>query len=181
MGKCVREIPIMDRGENLTGAVLVAHPLLRDPNFRQTVIFISRHSEDEGAMGFVLNRPVEVLLADESQFPVYHGGPVEPDTMVVASIQWRENPATVAFRSFTDMPTEDDRGWLAGMRIFAGYSGWSPGQLEKELEGQSWVVVAPNRELIEMREPGKVWHSVMRESGPVLRLLAEAPENPELN
>ena len=171
----------MISGENLTGAVLVAHPLLRDPNFRRSVIFISQHSAEDGAMGFVLNRPVEMLQPAESQFPVFHGGPVEPDSMIVTSIQWRESPPTVAFRSFTEMPTDEDRGWMEGMRIFAGFSGWSPGQLERELETQSWVVVAPNRELIEMREPAEVWIRIMREASPALRLMAEAPENPEWN
>lgn len=171
----------MKHGENLTGAILVAHPLLRDSNFRHAVIFISQHSADEGATGFILNRPAEGLMHEESEFPVFLGGPVQPEAMVVTSIQWRENPDTVAFRSFTEMPTEEDLGWMEGMRIFAGYSGWSPGQLERELESHSWVVVAPNRELIEMREPGLVWMNIMREAGPVLRLLAEAPENPEWN
>ena len=171
----------MTTGENLTGSLLAAHPMLWDPNFRRTIVFISQHCPEEGTTGFVLNRPVENPSPVETDIPVFFGGPVEPDQMIVASIQWRDNPDTVAFRTFTGMPTPEDKGWSGGMRIFTGYSGWSPGQLERELQTNSWVVLPPSRALIEMADPHLAWKRIMRETNPALHLLSEAPDDPRLN
>ena len=173
----------MKSGENLTGSLLVAHPSLLDPNFRRTIVFLSQHSTEEGAVGFVLNRPVDVFQQDNNaDIPVYFGGPVDAGSMMLASIQWRENPSLVAFRTFGAVDGETDReGWENGLRIFVGYSGWTAGQLEHEIERNSWIVVPPTRSLILMESPETAWHEIMRNSGPFLRLLAEAPDDPTLN
>lgn len=172
----------MKVGDNLTGSILVAHPGLRDPNFRRTIVFLSHHGEEEGATGFVLNRPVEAVAGGDVEWPVFFGGPVEAGRMLLASLQWRENPAMVAFRAFPDgAEVEDRRGWEEGLRVFAGYSGWAPGQLERELSENTWLVVVPTRELIEMREPESAWKAIMRQAGPLMHLLSEAPEDPGRN
>jgi putative transcriptional regulator len=67
------------------------------------------------------------------------------------------------------------------MRIFEGYSGWSPGQLEQEIQGNTWLVIPPSRELIEMNHPECAWKDIMRNSGPLLHLLSEAREDPAKN
>jgi len=170
----------MKFGDNLTGSLLVAHPCLRDPNFRQTIVFLSQHCPEEGATGFILNRPLRAL--PDGGVPVFFGGPVGVDESLLTSLQWRENPALVAFRAFTDVGDAKSRqGWEKGLRIFEGYSGWSPGQLEQEIEGNTWLVIPPTRELIEMKEPHAAWQDIMRNSGPLLRLLSEAPDDPGLN
>lgn len=173
----------MNSGDNLTGSLLVAHPSLRDPNFRRSIVFLSQHSAEEGALGFVLNRPVDVFQQDENPgIPVYFGGPVDTGTMLLASIQWRENPALVAFRAFGAVDEAVDRGgWENGLRIFVGYSGWTAGQLEHEIEHNSWIVIPPTRSLIQMESPETAWLEIMRNSGPFLRLMAEAPDDPSLN
>jgi putative transcriptional regulator len=168
----------MTSGDQLTGALLVAHPALRDPNFRRTIIFLSQHSPQDGAMGFVLNRPMESL----STSPVYYGGPVDSDKMILTSLQWRDNPTLVAFRAF---PDPDDAaalsGWEAGLRIFVGHSGWAPGQLENEIAANTWLILPPTRPLIEMASPETAWKNIMRLSSPLLHLLSEAPDDPTKN
>lgn len=173
----------MASGENLTGSLLVAHPSLHDPNFRRTIVFLSEHSVSGGAVGFVLNKPVDVFQQEGGAgIPVYYGGPVQPDAMLLASIQWRENPSLVAFRAFASVDGDSDReGWESGMRIFVGYSGWTAGQLEREIAGNSWIVIPPTGSLIAMQNPETAWIEIMRNSGPFLRLLAEAPDDPSLN
>jgi putative transcriptional regulator len=170
----------MKFGDNLTGSLLVAHPCLRDPNFRRTIVFLSQHCPHEGATGFVLNRPLQAL--PDAGVPVFFGGPVGADESLLTSLQWRENPTLVAFRAFTDVADAESRqGWEKGLRIFEGYAGWSPGQLEQEIEGNTWLVIPPTRELIEMIDPFPAWQGIMRNSGPLLHLLSGAPDDPGLN
>lgn len=171
--------------ENLTGSVLVAHPALRDPNFRRTVLFLSQHGGD-GATGFVLNRELQESVSIgvfPVEIPLYYGGPVQTDRVVLASLQWRENPTMVAFRSFAAVqtPAEIEESWLPGLRAFAGFSGWSAGQLEGEIREGAWIVIPPTQEIIEARGPETIWRDILRSSGPMLHLLSEAPDHPERN
>jgi putative transcriptional regulator len=172
----------MKLGDNLTGLLLVAHPALRDPNFSRTIVFLSQHSEEEGATGFVLNRPIDSELPGEPSVKVYFGGPVDTGQMLLASLQWRDNPTVVAFRAFVGGEDETSRrGWEDGMRVFAGCSGWTPGQLEREISENTWLVIPPTRELIEMKDPESAWKNIMRHSGPLYHLLSEAPDDPSRN
>jgi len=174
--------PSMKVGDNLTGALLVAHPDLRDPNFRRTIVFLSQHSPEVGATGFVLNRPIDFVADRGPKAPAFYGGPVDAGKMLLTSLQWRDNPSMVAFRAFNGGEEEDSRrGWEDGLRIFVGYSGWSAGQLEEEIQQNAWLVFAPTRELIEMKSPDSVWKGIMRGAGPVFHLLSEAPNDPRLN
>jgi putative transcriptional regulator len=172
----------MKFGDNLTGSLLVAHPCLHDPNFRRTIVFLSQHCQHEGATGFVLNRPLKDLEDQDAGISIFFGGPVGTNERLLTSLQWRENPTLVAFRAFTEEADAESRqGWEKGLRIFEGYSGWSPGQLEQEIEGNTWLVIPPTRELIEMIDPFSAWQGIMRNSGPLLHLLSEAPDDPGLN
>jgi putative transcriptional regulator len=166
----------MPAESNLTGSILVAHPCLGDPNFRRTTVFVSRHSAEDGAMGLVLNRPIGGAVDGLPGIPMYYGGPVQPENILLASLQWRENPEVVAFRIFGggEVPVEDE--WRHGLRAFAGHSGWTAGQLEEEIEGKTWIVIPPTRDIIEAREG--VWKALMRRSGPMFHLLSEAPDEP---
>ena len=177
---------------NLTGSLLVAHPSLIDPNFRRTILFLSHHSPEDGAIGLVLNRPLEKNLdsagSQKNHSPIgevnlFYGGPVALDHVTIASLQWRSDSGTVAFQSFMGNidNVQINEEWRDGLRAFVGYTGWSEGQLEGEIAQNAWLVLPPSRELIEMGDPEKAWLTIMRNSGPLLRLLAEAPDNPELN
>ena len=102
---------------------------------------------------------------------------------MLASLQWRDHPTVVAFRAFVGRIAEEiiDEEWLPGLRAFAGYAGWSRGQLESEIAENAWIVVPPTREIVEMGPPGEVWRNIMRKSGPMMHLLSEAPDHPERN
>ena len=76
----------MSTDNNLTGSILVSHPSLLDPRFRRTVLFLSHHSKEEGATGFVLNRPLDQTLAqipELPEIPLYYGGPVETERILL--------------------------------------------------------------------------------------------------
>lgn len=177
---------------DLTGSILVAHPALLDPNFRRTVLFLSHHSVEDGAIGLVLNRPLGQRFADLKrpgssreldQVELFYGGPVGSEHVTLASLQWRENPSSIAFHSFMGQieSVEIEPEWRPGLRAFVGYAGWSEGQLENEIAQKAWLVLSPNQTLVEMEDPENAWREIMRHSGPLLRLLAEAPDDPERN
>jgi putative transcriptional regulator len=180
------------RAGNLTGSLLIAHPSLIDPNFRRTILFLSHHSAEEGAVGLVLNRPMHVTLGESTNVPqsdplaavaMHYGGPVAREQVMLASFQWRENPQSLAFRSFPGGVDEAAAvpEWGRGLRAFSGYSGWSQGQLENEIAQKAWIVTQPTKALVEPRDVETVWREVMHQSGPVLKLLAEAPDHVEWN
>src|SRR5579862_2190153 len=138
---------------SLQGQLLISSPALVDPNFRKTVVLIAHHDED-GAMGLVLSRPSEVA-ADEAvpaldgipgaKDPVFVGGPVQPEAfMALAEFEDVDEAAAPIFGDVGFMPAEaevDDLS-IRRVRLFAGYAGWGPGQLEAELAEPSWIVVA---------------------------------------
>jgi putative transcriptional regulator len=178
---------------NLTGSILISHPSLMDLNFHKTVVFLSHHSSEDGAVGLILNRPEGVALGDGGlllpvvnalrDVPVFQGGPVATDDVLLASIQWREHPAAVAFRGFgvltpdIEVPPE----CMNGLRAFRGYSGWSRGQLESEIAERAWIVTQPVRSLIEISDSASVWSDFLRSLDPVFRLYADAPDDPSRN
>ena len=138
--------------ETLTGQLLIAGPNLWDPNFRRTVLLIGHHDE-EGAVGVILNRASETTVAEAVpplgslvpvDDPVYLGGPVQPDAAVVVADF--VDPAVADFLAFDTigfLPSETEPGIedaVRRARVFAGYAGWGAGQLETELEEDSWVV-----------------------------------------
>jgi len=172
----------------------VATPALFDPNFRRTVVLVGEHGE-EGAMGLVLNRPSDVTvgeavppLADMAgpDSRVHVGGPVQPEAVLVLA-DFTDPAAAgtivvgdVGFAS-SDGDLEEVAGLVRRARVFAGYSGWGPGQLEAELEEESWLV-EPAEGLDLFPEPGDdLFGAVLRRKGGTYRVLALMPEDPSTN
>jgi putative transcriptional regulator len=177
---------------NMTGSLLVAHPNLRDPNFRRTILFLSHHNAEDGAIGLVLNRPLHKTVSQLPQFPtssglqrvpVFYGGPVGAEDLLLASMQWHDSPGAVSFQGFGAASEEPviPPEFHPGLRAFVGYSGWTRGQLEAEIAEKSWLVFPPSRRLIEMPHPDDAWRDIMYHLGPVYRLLAGMPDDPSLN
>jgi putative transcriptional regulator len=176
--------------DSLAGQLLVSSPILFDPNFRRTVVLIAHHDE-EGAMGVILTRPTEILVsdahADLADLPaefVYSGGPVQPETLIVL-IEYAEDGetdspivGTVAFLP-SDLSTDELRASRA--RVFAGYAGWGPGQLEAELEEQSWIVIPAEPDDVFADDPDELWRSVLHRKGGKFTLIASMPFDPGLN
>jgi putative transcriptional regulator len=179
---------------SLRGQLLVAGPALVDPNFRRTVVLIGEHG-DEGAMGVVLNR-VSTTLVDDAvppissltgpDEPVYLGGPVQPQAVVVlADFADVEQAEVMVVDNIGFLPGEIEDtsavGELRGVRIFAGYAGWGPGQLEDELEEGAWIVVPASSSDVFTTAPQTLWSDVLRREGGSLAILALLPDDPRVN
>lgn len=193
----MRPMEIPSEPNDLTGSLLVAVPTLLDPNFRRTIILLTRHESKEGALGVILNRPCGTTLGDLAQspddlkqVPVFEGGPVEQQHLLLARILLIENGAR--FESFdrddaaADTPThESTMSDNHGFRAFTGYAGWSAGQLEGEIREKSWLILPPTAPLLsEVNTPAEGearWRAIMKELGPWYRLLAAAPDDLSLN
>src|SRR5262249_33592446 len=138
--------------ESLRGHLLIAGPALLDPNFWRTVVLVGEHSE-EGALGVVLNRSSETAVEEalpelallaQDLGTVHVGGPVQPSAVVVlAEFVEAADAETLVVDSVGFLPSEVDPnalGELRRARVYVGYAGWGPGQLDGELAEGSWIV-----------------------------------------
>lgn len=180
--------------ECLTGQLLLASPTLSDPNFARTVVLIGAHSE-EGAMGVVLNRPSAMTVGEavpqlepavgESD-PVYLGGPVQPESLVLLAEFLDPKPAGLLVLGRIGFPAPDaDLGELAEAtargRVYAGYAGWGEGQLESELEDGDWIVQPAQPEDVFSEAPEGLWSEVLTRKGGSYALIARMPMDPSVN
>ena len=180
--------------DSLKGQLLLASPGLFDPNFRRTVILVTEHNE-EGAAGLVLNRPSETAVAEavpdllplvEDEDRVYVGGPVqESAVLVLAEFDNPDEAAVLVVDDVGFVPGDGDFGLLAAStrraRVFAGYAGWGPGQLEAELEESSWIVEAGAGAGLFPEPDDDLWGAVLRDKGGLYRVVALMPEDPSQN
>ena len=182
--------------DSLRGKLLIASPALVDPNFHRTVILIAEHT-GEGAMGLVLNRPAETLVADvvpdlsdlaDDGAPVFFGGPVASDSVIV--LAEFDDPTVAGVLLDGDLgfvgnesgELGDVAGSVRRARVYAGHSGWGPGQLEGELEEESWIVdPTPTREEIFSLDAEGLWSAVLRRKGREYALLSTMPPDPSVN
>ena len=175
--------------DSLQGQLLISSPLLHDPNFRRTVVLMTHH-DDEGAMGLVLSRPSEIRVAEAvpelADLPgdeiVYVGGPVQPEAVVVL-VEHESEPELpiVGNIAFMQADTELEELDTVRARVFAGYSGWGPGQLEGELEESSWIVVPAEPDDAFAPDPDELWRTVLHRKGGKFALIATMPYDPKLN
>ncbi len=179
--------------DSLRGKLLIASPALGDPNFSRTVVLITEHG-DEGAMGIVLNRPAdaevsEVLpeLSDIAvEEPIFVGGPVQPEALVVlGEFSDPDKAAWIVVADVglvsADTDIEDLPGAVRRGRVYAGFSGWGPGQLEDELEEDAWIVEPPIPPELFPDDPSTLWSDVLERKGGQYALVARMPEDPSLN
>ena len=175
--------------KSLAGLLLLAHPALRDPNFRRSVILMSAHNA-EGAMGVVLNRPSGKRLGEVNGdfamgplagVPLYCGGPVEPEQLLLAAWQSRPDGFRLHFGIEPDRAAQLLAEGDAVVRGFLGYSGWSAGQLDGEMTRQTWVVAEVPGDLLIQQPDDSLWRAVLGAAGDEWRLLANEPEHPENN
>ena len=181
--------------DSLKGRLLVASPALVDPNFWRSVVLVAEHTEDGGAMGVVLSRPSETQVAEaapvletlvEPGAVVHVGGPVEPGSvLVMAEFEDPDDAAAVVFDGVGFMPGDSEPDDVAlgtrRARIFAGYAGWSPGQLESELEEESWLVLDPEPSDVFADDAEELWSAVLARQSGSLSLLARMPPDPSVN
>ena len=182
---------IVAEQRSLRGRLLVAAPPLIDPNFDRTVVLMIEDGED-GGLGVVLNRRSETSVADV--FPewrplvappdvVFAGGPVATDA-VIALARRRHADLAGFVPIHGDLGTvdlaDDPFGLgvsLFSLRVFAGYAGWAPGQLEAELDEGAWFVVDSRPEDPFATAPERLWRDVLRRQRGRIALFANYPED----
>ena len=184
------------------GQLVVATPSLLDPNFERTVVLLLQADAEDGALGLVLNRPTgtgvgEVLvdwavLAAEPGV-VFTGGPVQPNAAIclghgrpggsaVAAFSVLEGvPGTSIGTVDLDSPPEQLEAAVSEVRLFAGYAGWSAGQLEAEIEEGAWWVLDALPGDAFSREPEGLWAAVLKRQGAPIAFAASYPADPTLN
>ena len=182
---------------NATGKLLVATPRTGGTVFRRSVVLVLQHDE-EGAQGVVLNRPlhapVSAVLPPWQEFVtdppnVFQGGPVALDSALglVTVPGDRQEPTGVRllFGGLglvdLDVPPLVVMPGVAGLRIFAGYAGWSEGQLDQEIRDGGWYVVEAEARDAFTPEPQMLWSSVLRRQRGNLAFVASLPEDPSMN
>ncbi|MDQ3678225.1 MAG: YqgE/AlgH family protein [Actinomycetota bacterium] len=182
------------RIESLRGQLLIAGARLPDPNFARTVVLICEHSE-EGALGLVLNRPGEVLVGEAASeleplagedAVIDVGGPVQPEALLVlAEFDDPEFAGMQVIGSvgiMGDGRTVDELSNVTGrVRVFAGYAGWAPGQLDAELERDDWFVAPAGVDDIFDTDADELWRRVLERKGGHYALVARMPVDPSVN
>ncbi len=167
---------------SLAGKLLVATPLITDPNFAHTVVHLYAHEPEEGAAGVILNRPTEEPALDHLPgwrsalaLPpvVFWGGPVAAESGLIVL----EDTGGVRLADDLEPPaTAGVRG-----RLFVGQAGWGPGQLEGEVAEGAWMVMEPAPGEVLAPFPDMLWGRLLRRRGGVAAMWATHPLDPRLN
>jgi putative transcriptional regulator len=177
------------------GRLLISEPFLPDPNFERTVVLLCEHNE-EGSFGFVLNKPsilkLPEVMEDLTAFDnvVYVGGPVQQDTLhfihrnetlshaveIAAHVYWGGDfESLIVLHDTKQLSTND-------VRFFLGYSGWGPGQLDGELEQDSWIVCDyVTDQLLFETDPQLMWRKALENMGGRFSMYSNYPVDPRLN
>ena len=169
---------IKSEKELAQGKFLVADRRLMDPNFRETVILLIRYGPG-GAMGLVINRPVQLKLStvlpdikelDRRKETLYLGGPVEPSRILL--LVKSANPPEASMPVFGDVYLSSSKKLLQRLikkpakeerfRIYAGYAGWAPNQLESEFDRQHWHVLEADTETLFDKKSSEIWQELIQ-------------------
>jgi putative transcriptional regulator len=181
--------------EPSAGSLLIADPFLKDPNFMRTVVLITEHRED-GTIGFVINRQYENTLdellpeIDGKKLPVYYGGPVQMNTIhflhrypneipggieVMDGIYWGGDFDCV-LELINSGQVDPER-----IRFYIGYSGWSSGQLDVEMEEKTWLTVEATPDLVFHQQAEEIWKDSLKHLGGDYEMMVNFPIDPQLN
>ncbi len=177
------------------GTLLISKPFMQDPNFKRTVLLITDHTK-EGSIGFVLNKPslltLNEVLRDFPPFETmtYLGGPVQQETLhfihkckllksesiqISENLWWGGNYDELKFLAAVGEIQPSD------FRFFLGYSGWGAGQLEQEIESNSWILSKASPEIIFPTISDQLWKQALENMGSKYAKLVSYPENPAWN
>jgi putative transcriptional regulator len=183
--------------------LLVATPVLGDPNFRRTVVLIVEHEDEQGTLGVVLNRPTEVPVGQvlepwtdlvSNPSVVFSGGPVSPTSaLALALVPGTDEPlgwhpldgGAPAMARLGLVDLEAPPGLLsaaiARLRVYAGYAGWGAGQLQSEIDEGAWYVLPADPADAFSDSPARLWPAVLRRQGGELAYVATYPDDPTQN
>jgi putative transcriptional regulator len=184
------------------GWLLVATPLLEDPNFKRAVVLIVEHEDVQGTLGVVLNRPTTISVGqvleqwtDLTTEPsvVFRGGPVAQNSaLALAQVPGQDEPD--GWRALDGAPALARLGLIdldtpprllapaiSRLRVYAGYAGWSPGQLDAEIGEGAWYVLPAEPGDVFAVDPDRLWRQVLRRQDGDLAFLTTYPDDPTLN
>lgn len=179
-----------------TGTLLLAEPFMADSHFRRSVVLLVDHSESEGSVGFIINKPLAVRMNElVEDFPeidahVHYGGPVSTNTIhylhnvgPLLDGSTEIGPGLYWGGEFEKLKFLVEQGLIQGghVRFFVGYSGWSPGQLEEELDTGSWITGDMHPNYLFKSKANKLWNQAMHNKGDVYGVIAQVPEPFNLN
>lgn len=187
----------MENEKLKTGTLLLAEPFMEDPNFKRTVILLCERN-DEGAVGFTLTKKAPIMLNEAIDgipegfdAQLWVGGPVQMDTLhflhnlgpdvikdsqeIVTGVFWGGDFSEVRYLISSGAVTPDN------FIFFLGYSGWSKGQLEDEIEDESWILHPAAAKHVFRKGKRPLWKQVLQEKGGDYLMMLNFPENPILN
>jgi putative transcriptional regulator len=177
------------------GKILISEPFLPDTFFNRTIVYLADHTS-EGSIGFILNKKLEIKVCDAvSGFDKWReylcmGGPVAPDTLhylhilgdiIPQSVRVSENIFWGGDIDVIRKLIRNGKISESQIRFFLGYSGWSAGQLERELMENSWVIAKVKPDIILDTQSGNSWKKVVRSLNNKYRMWADFPESPDMN
>ncbi|RIJ41645.1 YqgE/AlgH family protein [Pontibacter oryzae] len=178
------------------GSILISEPYLGDPNFERSVVLLCSHVEDEGSFGLVLNRASNLNLSDvldvfsdDFDMTLGIGGPVQYNTLhyihrlpglhqavkLAQDVYWGGDFEMLRTMIDTGQVKKDD------IRFFLGYSGWTPGQLQEEIDKNVWIVNNNAANKLFNLDTETLWRSILREMGGKFKVLSNYPDDPRLN
>ncbi|MDQ3015258.1 MAG: YqgE/AlgH family protein [Bacteroidota bacterium] len=179
-----------------TGSLLVAEPFMQDVNFKRAVVLITDHGDEEGTVGFIINKPMTVRVNElVEDFPeiegfAHYGGPVSTNTIhyihnvgmlldgsteIGPGVFWGGEFEKLKFLIAHELVKGEN------IRFFVGYAGWSPGQLAEEMETGSWITSEVHANYLFKSKPTRLWNQVMHNKGDVFSVLSQLPEDLSLN
>jgi putative transcriptional regulator len=161
----VLPLAVCAQHEKPNGVLLVAKPGLLDPNFRETVVLVSQ-AADGSTVGVILNRPTERRHEPTGE-PIGYGGPVMREVLV-ALFRSASTPEAPAFHVlngiYLSMRPEHIARPVENRRLFAGFAGWAPGQLESELARDDWLVQPASAKLVLRNNMDGIWEELVRKA-----------------
>ena len=155
--------------------------------FRRSVVLVVEHN-DEGAFGLVLNRPSETTVGEAvpeladligPEHVLHVGGPVQPGAVTAVGEHADPGSSTKLVVGTVGMVDLDEPPDLSRVRVFAGYAGWGPGQLDEELEAEAWIVEDAHPD--DPFNDRDLWSAVLSRKGGEFVLLARMPADPSVN
>lgn len=185
--------------ETVRGRLLVATAAIESGPFLRSVVFMLDHDED-GALGVIVNRPLESDVDDvlpgwvdvvNAPMCLFEGGPVAMDSALALGVLadpepewgppvgWRRMAGRVGLVDLEGPPPAAEE--LTGLRVFAGYAGWSAGQLEAELAEGAWMVVDAREGDLLSPSPETLWREVLRRQADDVRFWSTFPDDPHVN